>query len=563
MPHVTYPGQHDADPFEEFHEALSSIARNRRRFRAAHRFGNIHPYPRTIQPSTRPSIPEDYGGGSDESGEGPNLDYISDMDWDSSHSNNSTCHPHAPRKPHAVYVDGNLSIPQAPRTVHELKKPGAPPSRIEELLQSLDARHDWKRIYGYWPLLMTQREVKLELAEKQLAARFNPYNELCQGVTITPVERAPSPPPNFAIYPRSRKDLLADKTTEPVMPLSLIPTERIWRNAGRLEVGYNTAGSTAPLTGSCAAATGITIHNNNDGGGPTTTTKTCGRPCHAENDNFHGGICESTEHHPGARVWICDYHDKLGRHEAAHDLRHLAESLRHYACADCCWKIEHDEADQFLDGMGWHRSPPPVGFEIMPPSSSSHNNNNSNNNPNSRHLARSITRCACASKVADRRLCAPHRLEAVAQLHRWHPSVYALETTSSASLHARKNLAAAWASASATPLDENESEDSSSSTASPDARIQPVAAVKVGASCPLCKHGVPVDHFGFRGRRGREGCTVAWVCRACLGVVTGVWASPGWVAGVRAEERWVRMGLVTRDYPMFPYAGDATEGETP
>ncbi|KAK8134520.1 hypothetical protein PG984_006532 [Apiospora sp. TS-2023a] len=44
----------------------------------------------------------------------------------------------------------------------------------------------------------------------------------------------------------------------------------------------------------------------------------------------HGGICESTEHHPGARVWVCDDHDKLGRQQATYDLRYLSTSLRRF-----------------------------------------------------------------------------------------------------------------------------------------------------------------------------------------------------------------------------------------
>ncbi|KAK8051115.1 hypothetical protein PG993_002500 [Apiospora rasikravindrae] len=505
MPSATCPGQQDADPFQELHGVLGSMGCNRERFRAAHRFGNIHPHLQNIQLGTRPSNSDEHGESSDGSAVGPNLDYISYMDWGSpSRPTDPTLHARPVQKPITVYVEGNLSWPQIPRTVPELKKPGRPPSRAEGQLQSLNGRHDWKRILGYWPLFMTQREVKLELAEKRLAARFNPYSELCQGVTITPVERAPSPPPTFSIYPRNRKALLADTTTEPVLPLSLIPTERIWRNGGRLEAGHNTAGSDAPLSGSCAAATSA-IHNNSVDGRSTTittTTEICGRPCQAEDDPSHGGICESTEHHPDARVWVCDDHDKLGRHEAARDLRHLATSLRHYACADCCWKIENDHAGQFLDGMGWHV------FEVpsLIPSSS-----NNSRNPNRRHLARAITRCACASKVADRRLCAPHRLEAIMQLHRWHPTAYDHETASPASLHARKNLATAWAAM-----------DGTAGT--------PVSLL-AGPNCPLCSRGMPVDYFGFRGPHGREGRTVAWVCRACLGVVTGVWAGPAWVAG--------------------------------
>ncbi|KAK8091083.1 hypothetical protein PG994_000588 [Apiospora phragmitis] len=548
------PRQHDADPFRELHDVLGNNARgSRRRFRAAHSFGNIIPDSQSIQPDT-PSISDDRVDRSDENSQDPNLDYISDMDWGSS--------------PGQSQLAGN------PRPLPETKEPGTPPSRLE----LLGGRHDWTRILGYWPLVTTQREVELQLAEKQLAARFNPYNEMIQGVTIEPVERAPSPPPAVSIYPRSRNAFLAN-TADPVMPLSLIPTERIWKDGGRLEAGHNTAGSNAPLTGSCAAATGFNI-NNNGVGGPTTTTTTtttpCGRPCQAEDDPLHGGICESTEHHPDSRVWVCDDHDKQGRHEATHDLRHLATSLRHYACADCCWKIEQD-AGHYLGGMGWHIfEVPTLGAGIDPAaavripwlndaggnSSSGSGRRRASSDGSSRHLARSVTRCACASKLVERRLCAPHRLEAMTQLHRWHPSVYDLEASTAAS-HARKNLAAAWAAMEDHRGTGTTTTTTTTTTEEGGTKPMPMPmpmGLTIGPSCPLCVRGMPVDHFGFQGPLGREGRAVAWVCKACLGVVTGVVASADWVEGAFTEQRWVQMGPLTRDYPMYPFYEDPDNG---
>ncbi|KAK7957910.1 hypothetical protein PG988_012758 [Apiospora saccharicola] len=44
----------------------------------------------------------------------------------------------------------------------------------------------------------------------------------------------------------------------------------------------------------------------------------------------------------------------LGRQQATYDLRYLSTSLRHYACADCCRKIEDDKTGEYLSGTGWH-----------------------------------------------------------------------------------------------------------------------------------------------------------------------------------------------------------------
>ncbi|KAK8106341.1 hypothetical protein PG999_009700 [Apiospora kogelbergensis] len=527
MSDESLPQQPEADPCQELHDVLHGVANCKRRgFRAALRFGNILPPSSSIQLDAYSSVPQSHADGTDQGEEAPNIGYVTKMDWGSPpRSSRSTLLPSAMAKTlPLVYVEGNLSLPEIPKHRRKLGMPGPAPERTrEQRLRQHKGRHDWARIHRFWRLAMTHREVELQLAEKQLAARFNPYNEMVQHVTVAPVERAPSPPPAFPVYPQRHQSRLTNAVTTPrltLMPLSLIPTERIWTDGGRLDADDNTAGFHGPLTGTCAAAMGIIRGDDGGGGGPTAATVNaiCSVPCQADYDPFHGGICESTEHHPSARVWVCDQHDKLGRQEAAYDLQHLALSLRHYACADCCLKIELNGAAWFLGETGRRI------FEVQPHFDPAVEALQPTLPTPGLHLARSVTRCACAAKVTGRRLCAPHRLEAVMQLYRWHPAMYQAEMASSVASRSRKNAA-------------------------------------VGPSCPLCLVDTPVDHFRFRGPRGREGRTVAWVCKACLGIVTGVVATPAWVAGAVYQDRWVNMGPLTRDYPMYAFGRDPSKEE--
>ncbi|KAK7981673.1 hypothetical protein PG996_009363 [Apiospora saccharicola] len=548
------PGDNEGDPFRVLHDVLgSNQSRTRERVRHCRQFGNIRRgSSQPIQPEFLSYIPN---GDTEEVGENdkePNLDHISIVDWGSPplpvrptlHADTT---PNAPPSP-PVSTEGNLSLPQSPEPLEEPKDPGISPTEPGVLVR-LPGIEDCVRVANYWRIPVAHREVKLQLEEKQLAARFNPFDELVRDVTATPVERPPSPPPFVNLYPKDRRALIVDTTAKFITPLSLIPTERIWVQGGHLAAGRDTVESEGPLTGLCSAETGVVVGIN---GGLEKKQHQCGKPCQTADDPSHGGICESTEHHPGARVWVCDDHDKLGRQQATYDLRYLSTSLRHYACADCCRKIEDDETGQYLSGTGWHV------FEVQglpdacnptvkprPPSSTTASCSTPTGSPRASHapfpappseyggryLARSITRCACASKVADRRLCAPHRLEAVAQLHRWHPSAYATFFNAPAASHSRKDVAQRWAAG------------------------QPPVVGAVEAGCPLCpasRPGTPVDHFGFRGPLGREGQTVAWVCKACLGLVTGAVATRRWVEDRFEEDRWIDMGPITRDYPMHP-----------
>ncbi|KAK6828559.1 hypothetical protein PG987_011900 [Apiospora arundinis] len=586
MSHETCPHQPEADPCLELDDALLAVARCRQeQFRLAHRFGNIHTPSPLKELDTDRLTPHDDVDMSDQDEEDyddgtPDLDYITTMDWGSPpRPASSPLTAHTPRTSFPVFVEGDLGLPEIPKPLRELKLPGPFPERTREQRRRQQDRHDWARINSFWRLAMIDREVELQLAEKQLAARINPYNAMVQNVTVAPVERAPSPPPAFMPYPKSWKALVDQSTADsPQLPLSLIPTERIWRDSGRLDVGDNTAGFHGPLTGTCAAATGIIIANNDD----NSDNDDDGRALPAADNFFHGGICESTEHHPDARVWVCDDHDKRGRQEALCDVFDLAPRLRHYACAGCCWKIENDETGQFLNHTGWHVfevRPLPDAFDpsvkIQQPlagKSSSSTKTKTNNNTgsdssssyfadnenragitithSSRNLARSVTRCACAAKVTDRRLCAPHRLEAMMQMHRWHPSIYELENTSAVASQSRKD--SLLRVTTATTRKRTAAATAPNLEGQEETQVPPM----VGPSCPLCIKGAPVDHFRFRGPRGREGRTIAWVCKACLGLVTGVVASPAWVAG---QQRWVDAGPLTLDYPMYQTSADPDE----
>ncbi|KAK7928144.1 hypothetical protein PG985_005142 [Apiospora marii] len=541
--------QDEADPSQVLDDVLGSHARlTRERIRRFHQLVNIRRLSsQTVPAESRSSVSDAHADELGADGKGSDLDYIADMDWGSPPSSAIPIdHADTPLNPQPMNIEGNVGFPQSPKPLLEFKDPGPIPSKAEVQLR-VHIGHDLKRILINWRLFMTHREVELQLAEKQLAARYNPYNELVQHVTYTPVERSPSPPPAFPFYPQNKTPLFADASTEPVMPLSLIPTERLWAKGGRLETRYDATESDDPLTGFCSAATGFVIDGDHE------NRQLCGKPCQAAEDPEHGGICESTEHHPGARVWVCDDHDKSGRHEATHDLLNLATSLRHYACADCCWNIENDETGQYLSGTGWHVfevNPLPDSFDptitIIPPSATSTPTTPTRSPP-------LIVVVVIVVVVADRRLCAPHRLEAMTQLHRWHPSTYALENSAEAS-QKRRDIARAWAASYPPPSGQGQGQVP--------AAAGPQALLAVGASCPLCprsRRGIPVDQFGFRGPLGREGQTVAWVCRACLGVVTGAVASPGWVENRFVDQRFVHMGPVTQDYPMYPFPASSLD----
>lgn len=220
----------EADPFRVLHDVLGSHASLiRKRVRHFHQLVNIRRLSsRPVLADSRSSGPDGQADSSVAEGKGSrsDLDYISGMDWGSPpRSAIPPIHADTARHPRALYVEDNLIVPQSPNPLLELKDPGPLPSEAEVQLRRHKG-HDLQRIVINWRLLMTNREVELQLVEKHLAARFNPFNELVRHVTVTPVERSPSPPPAFPLYPLTRDALMADPRTEPTMPLSLIPTER-------------------------------------------------------------------------------------------------------------------------------------------------------------------------------------------------------------------------------------------------------------------------------------------------------------------------------------------------
>ncbi|KAH8204922.1 hypothetical protein TruAng_000961 [Truncatella angustata] len=180
-------------------------------------------------------------------------------------------------------------------------------------------------------------------------------------------------------------------------PLAYIPKNRIWAND-----------AVGTVTGSCI---------------------TCGRPTR--------GICESTDHRPNHRQYVCCVCDAHSRRNAWELLMQLQvfQKVRRFACKACTAQFLLDPAAEFT-----HR-----GGDLY--DSQGMTDNNPNYDPRlwtNRHIQGveplrwfshgslqaplPHTGCACADKLLDRRLCNAHRANAVAKfLERiYRMAIYAL-----------------------------------------------------------------------------------------------------------------------------------------
>lgn len=296
------------------------------------------------------------------------------------------------------------------------------------------------------------------------ASRLNPGNAPIQNVMLTPPNRPHSPGPLSAIHndgmaidqvvhrflntfpeghlarPAARAIIRPGPphpNPTPLPILATIPTQRILGPDGKISDTPNMQ---------CLEHKG---HHN----------PACGKPTAA--------VCEDTTH-PRPGFAVCDDCERESRIRFAAEMDMLAERLRSYACEACCKILSVTPATFQGSGRRVWGYPPEQdnvtsskvmlsiapfvtigGFQGVDPLP--------------------VTGCACATKVFDRRLCSPHRLQHIIRLRQ---AVDSIDTF----------------------------------------LVQTYGTTKI---CPNCQCLPSIDAFGFRGPAGNEGGARAYFCKGC------------------------------------------------
>ncbi|KAK7926737.1 hypothetical protein PG985_003735 [Apiospora marii] len=85
-----------------------------------------------VPTDSRSSVSDGHADKLGADGEGSDLDYIADMDWESPPSSAiPTSHADTALNPQPVYVEGNLGLPQSPKPLLKLKDPSPLPNKAE------------------------------------------------------------------------------------------------------------------------------------------------------------------------------------------------------------------------------------------------------------------------------------------------------------------------------------------------------------------------------------------------------------------------------------------------
>ncbi|OTA59208.1 hypothetical protein K449DRAFT_466913 [Hypoxylon sp. EC38] len=182
-------------------------------------------------------------------------------------------------------------------------------------------------------------------------------------------------------------------------------------------------------------------------------------------------ICEDTTHAPTGFP-VCDDCERESRQRFAEEMNNMAMPLRSYACEDCCTKLSVMPASFKASGRRIWGFPPEQDNHgsskvvlKVPPFTTVGGFQGVDPLP--------VTGCSCATKVFDRRLCSPHRLQHIIRLRQ-----------------------------AADELDSF--------------LMMTYGTTRV---CPYCQRFPGIDAFGFQGRRGNEGGPQVYFCKACHDVV--------------------------------------------
>ncbi|OTA94309.1 hypothetical protein M434DRAFT_384045 [Hypoxylon sp. CO27-5] len=182
-------------------------------------------------------------------------------------------------------------------------------------------------------------------------------------------------------------------------------------------------------------------------------------------------ICEDTTHAPTGFP-VCDDCERESRQRFAEEMNNMAMPLRSYACEDCCTKLSVMPASFKASGRRiWGFPPEQDNYGSskvvlkVPPFTTIGGFQGVDPLP--------VTGCSCATKVFDRRLCSPHRLQHIIRLRQ-----------------------------AADELDTF--------------LMMTYGTTRV---CPYCQRFPGIDAFGFQGLRGNEGGPQVYFCKACHDVV--------------------------------------------
>lgn len=215
---------------------------------------------------------------------------------------------------------------------------------------------------------------------------INPSDETYH-VCAKSIERPISPPPFQIIHVTPNQPIPNDhptKSKEGAEPLSHIPTNRIWAPDGLVR---------------------------------TRGTCKCGRETY--------GTCESTQHHPAHRHYVCSACDMSARAAVRAFLltKHIIESFRAYFCSQCSANVS--SSPQSLERSSYRVFDASLGqlrdLQALPydPSVTSPPDLEGNDRAITRgglYNTLPLTGCACAFKLLGRRLCRSHRLIGLLQV---------------------------------------------------------------------------------------------------------------------------------------------------
>ncbi|ETS83095.1 hypothetical protein PFICI_04971 [Pestalotiopsis fici W106-1] len=275
--------------------------------------------------------------------------------------------------------------PPAPQTL-----PGWAPQTADELIASNEAMFGphtayVRRRWSYYPLQARVQTHSVASAAwiQYIMEQLNP-NGMPVARADRPVARPPSPGPYTPIFVTDPSAIPADHPFKEDMgrgPMPNIHRQRAWKVGAIAEP-------------------------------PGRVCSSC--------ENFTQGICESDEHHPSHRCYVCSDCDTRGRENVRALMQefNFINSSKRYACRACTAGLLHNPS--FTNGSGIDiydarlsedASPDTVGYDPRCYTQDHHPNEGLviRGGVHPRHV---YTGCPCAEKLLFRRLCNGHRSQA-------------------------------------------------------------------------------------------------------------------------------------------------------
>lgn len=270
---------------------------------------------------------------------------------------------------------------------------GFAPNQPEALIVQNEQffRQHQLRIHTSWgvPICAPQRVDSNNLAlldiKQDIINTLNPSGVGIQSSTnidrsgVSTIERPPSPGSLFQVLQEENMVLDPRHPAAPSSgrsPLAFIPKFRTWL-----------PGAVGPTLATC---------------------NTCFKPT--------PGVCESTEHHPAGRIYVCSKCDDQSRLQLAlmFNRFEIAKKLRRYACKNCTSSFLLNPAQLGNSGYDVY------DFAVGPQTIAGYDPRSMTTDiwPDEGvqirggvHELFGTTGCPCADKLLDRRLCDPHRAQ--------------------------------------------------------------------------------------------------------------------------------------------------------